>query len=85
MNAFLGAKFILFCQIFQDLLLYFLSNFPDPTVINSPTSIPGFRVAVLLRYLKATFCIQILAISYLSRNRYSFQILRPFWWDHLIG
>ena len=37
------------------------------------------------RYLKATFCIQILAISHLSRNRYSFQILRPFWWDHLIG
>ena len=35
--------------------------------------------------VKATFCIQILAISHLSRNRYSFQILRPFWWDHLIG
>ena len=35
--------------------------------------------------LKATFCIQILAISHLSRNRYSFQILRPFWWDHLIA
>ena len=54
-------------------------------VISSKIHHAVFFTTIPLLLLKATFCIQILAISHLSRNRYSFQILCPFWWDHLIG